>query len=223
MVMKSVLGPSLLSADFSELGEEVKRIERAGVTHLHLDVMDGQFVPNISFGPAVISALQKKTSLFFDAHLMVREPDFLVEPMKKAGCRTLTVQYEACTHLQRQLKRIRDAGMLAGVALNPATPPSVLEYVWEDLDLILVMSVNPGFGGQEFLPLALKKIRELRTKIDASGRNIILEVDGGVKLNNVKEVISAGCDWVVAGSAVFAPEKTEENARQFLKTMNECV
>lgn len=217
--MKKQLVPSLLSADFAELAEELKRVEEAGVTHLHLDVMDGNFVPNISFGPAVIEALRPHTDLFFDCHLMVEEPDYLIDSLKKAGVGLVTVQAEAVTHLQRQLARIRQAGMKAGVALNPATPPEVLEYVLPDLDLILVMSVNPGFGGQSFIPNSLDKIRRIREMIDKSGYDIILEVDGGVKENNVREVLEAGVDWAVAGSAVFSRGKTKENAERMLLAM----
>ncbi len=212
--MKKELVPSLLSADFSELQAELSRVEECGITHLHLDVMDGQFVPNISFGSGVIASIRKVTNLVFDCHLMVREPAFLYEALADAGCSVVSVHQEACVHLHRDIQRIHSLGMRAGVALNPATPPECLRYVLDDLDLILVMSVNPGFGGQRFIPQSIGKLRALRSMIDASGRDIVLEVDGGVNEGNMEAVLDAGCDWLVAGSAVFSPKKTRENAQR---------
>lgn len=206
--------PSLLSADFYHLEADIKAIENAGVTHLHLDVMDGHFVPNISFGPGVIACLRKQTTLFFDAHLMVEEPDFILPAMQKAGCDLVTVQWEACRHIHRTLQRIHELGMRAGVSLNPATPPQVLEYIMDSVDLILVMSVNPGFGGQTFIESAYKKIQTVRQMIDQSGRPIVLEVDGGIKEENLQSVAKAGANWLVAGSAVFGPGNVEERAAQ---------
>lgn len=215
--MKKVLLPSLLSADFSQLDKELKTIEDAGVGHLHLDVMDGHYVPNISFGPGVIQKLRPKTQLFFDTHLMVEEPDGFLESFQEAGCNLVTVHLEASTHIHRTLQAIHALGMKAGLALNPGTPTQALAYLMDEVDLILVMSVNPGFGGQSFIPSTLNKIQDIREKIDRSGREIILEVDGGIKKNNVEEVIKAGADWLVAGSAVFSPGKTKTNAREFLE------
>lgn len=212
--MECQLVPSLLSADFYCLEEELAAVERAGVTHLHLDVMDGQFVQNISYGPGVIAKLRPHTDLFFDTHLMVREPSYLFPAFQKAGCQLLTVHWEAVTHLHRAIQEIHALGMKAGVALNPATPASVLESILPDLDLVLVMSVNPGFGGQSFITTMLPKIRLVKAMIEASGRPIILEADGGINLDNVDEVLEAGCDWVVAGSAVFGKD-TEKAARAF--------
>lgn len=216
--MKKQILPSLLSADFYQLPEEISSIEKAGITHLHLDVMDGQFVPNISFGPGFIQKLRPHSSLFFDTHLMVREPDRLLPLFKEAGADLLTVQEEACTHLYRTLQEIHSLGMKAGVSLNPGTPLSALPYLLDQLDLVLIMSVNPGFGGQSFLPLAMEKLREARRLIDNYGKEIILEVDGGVKAENIRQIKETGCDWFVAGSAVFQPEKTYDNAR-FLKEL----
>lgn len=210
--MKKQLLPSLLSADFYQLSQEVKSLEEAGITHLHLDVMDGQFVPNLSFGPGFIQKLRPHCSLFFDTHLMVKEPDRLFPLFKKAGSDLLTVQAEACTHLHRTLQSIHRLGMKAGVAFNPATPLTALPYLLDQVDLVLIMSVNPGFGGQSFIPSAMKKLKEARQIIDQSQREIILEVDGGVKDQNLKEIKETGCDWFVAGSSVFQPDKTYENA-----------
>lgn len=218
--MKKVLLPSLLAADFSQLDRELDRIEVAGVDHLHLDIMDGHYVPNISFGPGLIEKLRPRTKLFFDAHLMVEEPDPFLEDFQKAGCDLVTVHLEASTHIHRTLQAIHALGMKAGLALNPGTSTDGLSYLMDELDLILVMSVNPGFGGQSFIPSALKKIKDIRQKIDRSGRKIILEVDGGIKKDNVEEVIRAGADWLVAGSAVFSPGKTETNAREFLEIIS---
>lgn len=218
--MKKELVPSLLSADFSELQAELSRVAECGITHLHLDVMDGQFVPNISFGSGVIASLRKVTNLVFDCHLMVHEPAFLYEALADAGCSVVSVHQEACIHLHRDIQRIRSLGMRAGVALNPATPPECLHYVLDDLDLILVMSVNPGFGGQRFIPQSIDKLRTLRSMIDACGRDIVLEVDGGVNEGNLEAVLDAGCDWVVAGSAVFSPKKTRENAQRLQTLLN---
>lgn len=218
--MKKVLLPSLLSADFFQLDREVERIESAGVNYLHLDIMDGHYVPNISFGPGLIQKLRPRTDLFFDVHLMVEEPDPFLGDFKKAGCNLVTVHLEASTHIHRTIQAIHALGMKAGLALNPGTSTEGLSYLMDELDLILVMSVNPGFGGQSFIPSALEKIKDIRQKIDRSGREIILEVDGGIKKDNVEEVIRAGADWLVAGSAVFSPGKTETNAREFLEIIS---
>lgn len=202
-VMKKVLLPSLLSSDFSNLREELERLKDAGVTHVHWDVMDGQFVPNITLGPGVIQATRPHSDCFFDTHLMVREPASLFPAFQKAGVDLLTVHWEAVTHMDRAISAIHELGMQAGIALNPATPVSVLEDILSQVDLVLVMSVNPGFGGQQFLPYTAQKIRRLREMIDASGRDVILEVDGGINPQTMPEVVAAGVDWVVAGSAVF--------------------
>lgn len=199
------IAPSVLSADFSRLGEEIKDVESAGADMIHLDVMDGSFVPNITIGPVVIKSLRKITNLPFDAHLMIDNPGNFIADFAEAGVNILTVQAEACTHLQRVLAQIREHGMKAGAALNPHTPESILEYVMEDLDLILVMTVNPGFGGQKFIKSMVPKIEKVRKMIDRSGKNIYLEVDGGINSDTCETVINAGANLLVAGSAIFHP------------------
>lgn len=213
--MKRQLLPSLLSADFANLQSEVQLVEQAGVEVLHLDVMDGHFVPNISFGAGTIASIRPHSKAVFDCHLMVEEPGFLFPAMKDAGCDVVTVQWEAVTHIHRAIQQIHALGMKAGISLNPATSEKVLEYVIDDVDLILVMSVNPGFGGQSFIPQSLKKIQRVKDMIVRTGRDIILEVDGGIKIDNVSDVMRAGADWIVAGSSVFSPGKTDENIRAF--------
>lgn len=197
------IAPSILSADFARLGEEIAAVAAAGADFIHVDVMDGHFVPNITIGPFVVAAARKATTLPFDVHLMIAPVDPYIDEFVKAGADILTVHPEAGPHLHRTLERIRAAGAKAGVALNPATPPSAIEAVIGDVDLILVMSVNPGFGGQSFIRSQLKKIEIIRKLIDASGREIMLEVDGGVNASTAKDAIAAGADVLVAGSAVF--------------------
>lgn len=204
--MDRQLAPSLLSADFYHVDQEITALEKAGITHLHLDVMDGQFVGNLTFGPGYITKLRKHTSLFFDTHLMVREPISLFPAFQKAGCDLLTIHWEAVTHSYRAIQEIHNLGMKAGIAVNPGTPVSAVEELLSEVDLLLIMSVNPGYGGQSFIPSMVEKIRKAKRMIAASGREIVLEVDGGIRLDNVDAVFDAGCDWVVAGSAVFGDE-----------------
>lgn len=198
-----VIAPSLLSADFGHFAEAAQQAEEAGAEFLHFDVMDGQFVPNITFGQAAVRALRPVSRARFDVHLMIVQPERYVEEFVAAGADSVTVQAEACQHLQRTLAQIRQAGAQAGVALNPATPPDVLEYVLDDLDLILVMTVNPGFGGQAFLPATLPKIRRVREMIAAVPHPIHLEVDGGISVETIGAVTEAGATALVAGTAVY--------------------
>lgn len=197
------IAPSILSADFGRLAEEVARVEAAGADWLHVDVMDGRFVPNITIGPLVVAALRKVTQLRLDCHLMIVEPERYVDAFAEAGADVITVHAEASPHLHRTLQQIRARGKLAGVALNPHTPEDCLRYLLPSLDLVLVMSVNPGFGGQAFLPEVLPKLAALRAMIDESGRTIDLEVDGGIKPGSAARVLDAGADVLVAGHAVF--------------------
>ena len=206
------LSPSLLSADFTNLKSDIEILDKSGVKYLHLDVMVGMFVPNISFGPMIIKQLRPLTNMVFDVHLMIEDPDRYVQSFKDAGADILTVHYEACKHLHRTISYIKSLGMKAGVSLNPATNIDVLDYVLEDLDLVLVMSVNPGFGGQSFIPSALDKIKNLKEKIKERNLNVIVEVDGGVKTTNVKDVVEAGADLIVSGSDVFADKENRIKA-----------
>jgi ribulose-phosphate 3-epimerase len=198
------IAPSILSADFARLGEEVRALEAAGADYIHIDVMDGHFVPNLSIGPMVVKALRPHTALPFDVHLMLSPVDPYIPAFVEAGADIVTVHAEAGPHLHRTLQLVRDAGAKAGVALNPASPASLLDGVLGMLDLVLVMSVNPGFGGQAFIPEVLPKIERIRAMIDASGLPIDLEVDGGIKPGTARRVVEAGADVLVAGNAVFA-------------------
>ncbi|MDH3258247.1 MAG: ribulose-phosphate 3-epimerase, partial [Deltaproteobacteria bacterium] len=195
--------PSILSADFLKLGEEVEKVERGGADLLHVDVMDGRFVPNITVGPMIVKALRGRTRLPLDVHLMIVEPEKYVEDFATAGADIITVHVEATYHLQRLLKRIQELGKKAGVSLNPHTPLSAIEWVLGDIDLVLIMTVNPGFGGQTFIPQMIQKIEQLRQKVDRYSLPVDIEVDGGIKVDNVANVARAGADIVVSGSGIF--------------------
>ncbi|MBN1548381.1 MAG: ribulose-phosphate 3-epimerase [Syntrophaceae bacterium] len=197
------IAPSILSADFGRLAEEINAVEAAGADWIHIDIMDGHFVPNLTIGPAVVKALRKTTSLPFDVHLMIAEPDRYLDAFIDAGSDILTVHVEAATHLNRTVNRIRERGVKAGVSLNPATTVSCLEEILPECDLVLVMTVNPGFGGQKFIASSLAKIRKTRDLIASLASPTILEVDGGVTLDNIEKVSAAGADVFVAGAAVF--------------------
>ena len=216
------IAPSILAADFARLGEAVALVESAGVEMLHVDVMDGRFVPNISIGMPVVSSLRKFTKLFLDCHLMIVEPDQYVAPFVEAGAQMVTIHQEACPHLHRSLQNIKSLGVGAGVALNPATPVSTLEHVIDLVDLVLVMSVNPGFGGQKFLPLAYDKIRELADLREQGGYKFKIEVDGGVGADNAGELSAAGADILVAGSSIFGTPDPARSVVELKKSADEA-
>jgi ribulose-phosphate 3-epimerase len=214
------LAPSILAADFKNLGQQVSDVSMAGAQYIHLDVMDGAFVPSISFGMPVISSIRSCTDGIFDVHMMVEEPGRYVNEIKAAGADLICVHAEACTHLDRTINQIKEAGLKAGVALNPATPLSVLDCILSEVDMVLIMSVNPGFGGQKFIPYTLTKIRELRNLCKERGLDTDIQVDGGVTCDNIRELIDAGANVFVAGSAVFKGDAAA-NTREFLKIFEE--
>jgi ribulose-phosphate 3-epimerase len=210
------IAPSILSADFARLGEEVEAIDAAGADYVHIDVMDGHFVPNLTIGPVVVKALRPHTKLPFDVHLMIAPVDPYLEAFAAAGADILTIHVEAGPHIHRSLQHVKKLGLKAGVSLNPGTPPAAVEQVLDLVDLVLVMSVNPGFGGQHFLATQLAKLRELRQRIDATGRRIDLEIDGGIDAVTAPQAVAAGADVLVAGTATFSggPSTYRDNIRR---------
>ena len=217
------IAPSILSADFARLGEEIKAAERGGAGLIHVDVMDGHFVPNITIGPLVVKAARRATDLPLDCHLMITDPDRYIAEFARAGASSISVHVEAVPHLHRTITAIRELGCRPGVVLNPATPISRLEEILPFVDYVLVMSVNPGFGGQSFIGTSLDKLSRLRGMIEGRGLNVTIEVDGGVDLSNVADVVRAGARWIVAGSAVFGKGDPEQAARAMKQKANEAL
>ena len=211
------LAPSILSADFGHLAEDVKKIEEGGADYIHVDVMDGHFVPNISFGAPVMKCLNGKTKLPYDVHLMIENPDKYIDDFITPKTEYITVHQEACVHLHRTVQNIKSKGVKAGVSINPATPVSTLECILPDVNLVLIMSVNPGFGGQKFIPGALEKVRELAEIKGAKNLDFVIEIDGGITLENIEEVMDAVVEMAVGGSAVFGAEDVTERVREFKK------
>ncbi len=219
--MKKLIAPSILSADFSRLKEDIQAVEAAGADWIHVDVMDGHFVPNITLGPIIVEAANRSTSLPMDVHLMIEHPDQFISEFVRAGADLVSVHVEACVHLNRTIELIRKAGCQAGAVLNPATPLESLDYILEYLDLVLLMSVNPGFGGQSFIPNTLEKIRRLKSKIEASGKPIRIEVDGGVNQTTIRDIAAAGADVFVAGSAIFGKPDYAATIRELREQIEE--
>lgn len=209
------IAPSILSADFARLLEDVKKVENAGCEYLHIDVMDGHFVPNITLGPNVVKSLRKDVKMVFDAHLMIENPDNYIKDFVDAGCDIIVVHEETCTHLHRTIQNIKSHKVKAGVALNPATPIENIKYVLKDLDMVLIMTVNPGFGGQSFIDSMVDKIKEVKSLIDEQGLNVDIQVDGGIKPSNVDKVVKAGANVIVAGSAIFNSDDIEATVKEF--------
>lgn len=211
------LAPSILAADFARLLEDVKKVENAGCEYLHIDVMDGHFVPNITLGPAIVKSLRKGVDMVFDAHLMIENPDQYVKDFVDAGCDLIVVHQEACRHLHRTIQNVKSYGIKVGVALNPATPIETIKHVLQDIDIVLIMTVNPGFGGQSFIESMVPKIQELKGIIDSQNLNVDIQVDGGIKPENIAKVVKAGANIIVAGSAIFNSDDIKSTVDLFRK------
>lgn len=217
MNKKIQIAPSILSADFTRLGEEIRAVDKAGADVIHIDVMDGQFVPNITIGPLIVEAVGRVTDKDLDVHLMIADPDKYLDSFAAAGADWITVHVETCAHLHRTISRIKELGKKAGAVLNPATSLSTLDYILEDLDLVMLMSVNPGFGGQKFIPSTLAKVWQLRQRIDAMGLDIGIEVDGGISESTIADVAEAGANIFIAGSAVFGSDNYADTISRLKK------
>jgi ribulose-phosphate 3-epimerase len=216
-----LIAPSILSADYTKLGDEIRAVEAAGADWIHADVMDGHFVPNITIGPLIVEAVKRVTDLPIDVHLMIENPDNYIPAFAEAGASHISVQVETCIHLNRTIQLIKDCGAHAGVVLNPATPLTRLAWVLEDVNYVLIMSVNPGFGGQAFIPASLDKIKALRQQIQDQGLSILIQVDGGVNEKTIAEIAAAGTDVFVAGSAIFGSKNYQETIQSFRRKISE--